>query len=224
MEPFVLDPRRTRDISAQLLDAQGLLRVVPASVLHLTTEAERMLFGVRHGVYGLPTLELCDYLRHRIAGRRAIEIGAGTGVLAQALGIPATDNRQQEEPAIAAHYERLGQPTVPYGDQVEKLDAASAIEKYRPEVVVACWVTHRFDASQPDRGGSTSGVDEAAVIGSCQEYIFVGNEHVHRHKPIWALRHEKLTPPWLYSRAANGSPDFIAIWKRDALDAAGRRD
>jgi hypothetical protein len=57
-------------------------------------------------------------------------------------------------------------------------------------------------------------VDEAAIIASCEEYISIGNERVHAAKPIWALPHEKLTPPWLYSRALNGSADFIASWRR----------
>jgi len=65
------------------------------------------------------------------------------------------------------------------------------------------------------RGGGSSGVDEEAIIASCDEYIFVGNEHVHAPKPIWSLPHEKLTPPWLYSRAVNGSRDFIGIWRRE---------
>lgn len=172
-----------------------------------------MLFGVRNGVYGLPTAELCDFLRGRIGGRTAIEIGAGTGALARALGIVATDNRQQEGAAVRAHYQRLGQPTVPYGPNVEKLDAHRAVERHRPQVVIACWVTHRFDPKAPDAGGSETGVDEAAIIASCEEYIFIGNEHVHHYKPIWKLPHEKLTPSWLYSRAINGTRDFIGIWR-----------
>lgn len=174
-----------------------------------------MLFGVRHGLYGFPTEELCSFLRVRIRGRQAIEIGSGHGVLAKALGIPATDNRQQEDAEVRAHYAAIRQPTVPYGEHVEKLDAAAAVEKYRPAVVVACWITHRFDPSRPDAGGSATGVDEVAIIASCDEYIFIGNERVHAHKPIWALPHEKLTPPWLYSRAINGSRDFIGIWRRE---------
>lgn len=172
------------------------------------------MFGVRNGVYSIPTIELVDFLRTRIGGRRAIEIGAGTGELAKALGIPATDNRQQEEPGLKAYYAQLGQPTVPYGDHVERLDASEAVAKYKPEVVIACWVTHRFDPARESAGGSTSGVDEAAIIAACDEYIFIGNEQVHAQKPIWALPHEKATPPWIYSRAANGSPDFVATWRR----------
>lgn len=174
-----------------------------------------MLFGVRHGLYSFPTEELCSFLQERIAGRSAIEIGAGHGLLARTLSIPATDNRQQEDDKVKSYYEVIGHPTVPYGDNVEKLDARAAVERYRPNVVVACWVTHRFDASRPDAEGSVEGVDEATIISSCDEYIFVGNEQVHSRKPILALPHERFYPSWVYSRAINGSRDFIAIWRRD---------
>jgi hypothetical protein len=215
MDTFTIDPNRVGDLSNRLLDAQGRLRVVLARELEFTTPEERLLFGVRHGIFGFPTQELVDFLRTRIAGRTAIEIGSGHGVLAQALGIPATDNRQQEDEDIRACYRAIGQFTVPYGDHVEKLDAAAALAAYRPQVVIACWVTHRFEADRVHAGGSSTGVDEAAVIAECDEYIFIGNERVHAHKPIWALPHEKLTPPWMFSRAVNGSADFVAIWRRD---------
>lgn len=215
MDPYILDLAKVRDILGMLLDEQRCLRVVPARILEGTTPQERLLFGVRHGVYSFPTVDLCSFLRSHIRGRRAIEIGSGHGALARALAIPATDNRQQEDEGMKAHYAALRQPTVPYGEHVEKLDATAAVEKYRPDVVIGCWVTHRFDPGRPHAGGSTSGVDEAAIIAACDEYIFVGNEHVHAHKPIWSLPHEKLTPPWLYSRAVNGSRDFIGIWRRE---------
>lgn len=212
-EAFVLDPKKTRDLAHLLLDAKGQLLVRDARELAQTTAEERLLFGVRHGIYGLPTTELLKFLRARLAGRSAIEIGAGHGMLAQALSIPATDNRQQEDPTIGAYYQSIGQPTIHYGNHVEKLDAERAVAKYRPQVVIACWVTHRFDEAAPQRGGSVTGVDEAAILRNCEEYIFIGNEQVHRCKPILSLPHEKITPPWLYSRALNGSPDFIAIWR-----------
>ncbi|QHE89225.1 hypothetical protein [Hydrogenophaga sp. BPS33] len=213
MDAYLVNPSGTRDIASLMLDECRQLKVVSASTLAATTAQERLLFGVQHGLYSFPTEELCQFLRSRIAGRSAIEIGAGHGVLAKALGIPATDNRQQEEPAIKAHYAGLGQPTVPYGDHVEKLDAHAAVEKFRPSVVVACWTTHRFDPARPHAGGSAFGVNEKRLIESCDEYIFIGNEHVHREKSIWTLPHEKITPPWVYSRAVNGTPDFIAIWR-----------
>lgn len=214
MAMYHLNPAKIRDISSLLLDESKTLQVVSAGTLKSTTKEERLLFGVRHGLYSFPTQELCSYLKDRIAGRSAIEIGAGHGKLAQALGIPATDNRQQEDAALRQHYARLGQPIVPYGRNVEKLDAAAAVAKHKPQVVIACWVTHRFDPRRAEAEGSVTGVDEEAIIASCEEYIFIGNEQVHAGKSIWALPHEKMTPPWLYSRAGNGHPEFIASWRR----------
>jgi hypothetical protein len=219
MDLYFTNASSVRDISSLLLDKHGRLRVVPARVLATTTAQERLVFGVRHGLYSFPTEELCAFLRAFIRGKTAIEIGAGHGALAQALSIPATDNRQQEEASVKAHYRQISQPTVPYGEHVEKLDAADAVEKYRPNVVIACWVTHLFDSNRPQAGGNVFGVDEAKLIASCDEYVFIGNEQVHAHKPIWAISHQRLEPPWLYSRAVNGSPDFIVIWRRTPVKA-----
>ena len=214
MDVYLTAPASLRDISSLLLDSHGRLRVVSARDLEGTTAQERLVFGVRHGLYSFPTEELCDFLRARIQGKTAIEIGVGHGVLAGALSIPATDNRQQEEAAVKAHYRQIGQPTVRYGEHVEKLDAVAAVQRYRPNIVIACWVTHLFDADRPHAGGNIFGVDEATLIASCDEYIFIGNERVHANKPIWTIPHEKLTPSWLYSRAVNGRRDFIATWRR----------
>lgn len=220
MEAYSLDPNRIRDISPLLLDDKKRLRVVPSAVFERTTPEERLLFGVRHGLYSFPTEELCAYLLERIQGRSAIEIGAGHGVLSGALSIRATDNRQQEQPELGQRYQEMGQPTVPYGANVERLDAVAAVKKYKPSVVISCWVTHRFDPDRPHAGGNPTGVDEAAIIDLCDEYISVGNEHVHAPKPIWALPHEKLNPPWIYSRAVNGSKDYVAIWRRSGASKA----
>ena len=213
----VLDPRDVRDIAPLMLDSQGRLKVVEASVLTQTTRNERALFGVRHGLYSFPTTELVAFLRTLIADRTAIEIGAGHGQLAQALGIPATDSRQQEELTIKAYYEALRQPTVPYGNHVEKLDALQAIARYRPQVVIGCWVTHRYRPDRHEAGGNQDGIDEEAVLAGCETYVVVGNEKVHASKSLWGSHaFEKLTPEWLFSRAVNGSPEFIAIWQNPA--------
>lgn len=189
MDTYLADPASIRDISPLLLDTHGRLRVVPAIILAETTAQERLLFGVRQGLYSFPTEELCDFLRNRINGKVAIEVGAGHGTLAKALNIPATDSRVQEEAAVIAHYQQIGQTTVPYGEHVEKPGAMSAVQKYKPNVVIGCWVTHVFDERRPDAGGNMFGIDEAKLIDSCDEYIVVGNEQVHAHKPIWAIQH-----------------------------------
>lgn len=214
MHSVVIDPNAVRDLGPLVLDDRGHPRVLPASFYAETTREERALLGLRCGAYGLPTVELVAYLQSIIAGRSALEIGSGNGVLARALDIPATDNRQQDAPDIRKYYEALGQPTIRYGDNVEALDAHAAVARYRPQVVIASWVTHRYDPCRHWAGGNQDGVTEEDIIANCDAYVFIGNESVHRAKSIWAQPHQRWSPPWLYSRAVNGSQDFIAIWER----------
>jgi hypothetical protein len=209
---LILDPDEIRDISGEVLDSQGRMRVLPAAYWAGTTIPERALFGHRHGIYSFPTEELVAHLREVIGGRTAVEIGAGHGVLAEALDIPATDNRQQEMPRYRAVYELSGQPPVRYGPNIIDCDAAEAIRRYRPQVVIGCWVTHLYDPDRHEAGGNEIGIDEDAVIGGCETYVLIGNEHVHRAKPVLAWVDEITYPEWLYSRAHNGARDFIATW------------
>jgi hypothetical protein len=218
----VLDPSKIRDISKQFMDDQGRLRVVPAADYANTTLEERAMFGVRNAFYGFLTAELIEFLTAFINGRSAIEIGAGHGELAAALGIPATDNHQQTWPNIAAYYQLLNQPCVQYGANVEKLDALAAIAKYQPQVVIGCWVTHKYDPTRHEAGGNEDGIPEETVIANCDAYLMIGNEQVHAKKSIWKLPHRKVHPPWLYSRAVNGSPNFIAIWENPQARQSGQ--
>jgi hypothetical protein len=209
----VFDPRQIRDIAPDMLDAPGRPRVLPAAFYRTTTPTERALVCQRNGIYGLPTTELIDFLTDAIGGRTAIEIGAGHGGLAAALGIPATDSKMQDDPLVRLVYDAAGQPPVQYGSNVERLNAAEAIAHYRPQVVVACWVTHLYDERRHEAGGNMFGVDEDQVLDNCESYIFIGNSYVHRGKTIWNRPHAKIEPDWVYSRTINGSADFIAVWE-----------
>ncbi|MCC5612034.1 hypothetical protein LC612_36205 [Nostoc sp. CHAB 5834] len=211
----VIDKRDVTDLSPLLLDATGNLKVVDSRVLQGTSLTDRVAFGVVNGLYLLPTTELIAALKLAIEGRSAIEIGSGGGLLAQSLGIPATDNKMQDWPHIRALYESMGQKAVPYGKNVEELDAVAAVRKYRPQVVIASWVTHKYDPNRQQAGGNEYGVIEEDILGACETYIFIGNRKVHAHKSIWARPHTLIEPPWLYSRAFNGTPDFIAIWGQE---------
>lgn len=206
-----------RDLTPQVFDENGQLRVMPAKFYEGTSNLERAMLGARTGVYGLPTVELVAWLVKYIAGRSAIEVGAGTGILAAALGIPATDNLMQNWPAIKAHYLQLGQSVVPYGKNVENLPAADAVAKYSPQVVIASWVTHLYDPARHEAGGNMYGVAEEEIVQNCDAYVFIGNTHVHRDKPILSIPHETFKFPWLFSRAHNGSAEFIKVWERARL-------
>lgn len=206
---------RARDISPDVLDEQGRLRILPAEYWRTTTAAERALLCVRRALYCIPTVELVARLRELIGSRKAIEIGSGNGVLAAALGIPATDNRMQEMPRYRQVYESMGQPTITYGANVDPYDAHAAVRLYRPQVVVAAWVTHKYERLRHEAGGNEIGVDEDRIIDSVESYIVIGNRGVHAGKKIWGRPHTIEHPDYLYSRAMNGLPDFIAEWKRE---------
>jgi len=212
-----LDPARVRDISPYVLDSAGRVRVLPSEFWASTTIEERALFGHRYGIYNFPTVELVDFLRDYIGDRRAIEIGAGHGVLAQALDIRATDNCMQRKAKYRRIYRATGQPTVPYGRNVIEIDAHDAVRRYDPDVVIGCWITHRYDPGRHYAGGNEIGVDEADVIRHCLQYIMIGNTAVHALKPIWELPHIISYPSFVFSRSANGSPDFLAVWGRGNL-------
>lgn len=212
---LVLDTHNARDLAPDVRGPDGRTRVMPAAFYAGTTDVERTLYATTRGIYGLPTVELVDRLHELIAGRPAIEIGAGEGVLAEALGIPATDNRQHERPEVALHYAMCRQPTVPYGPNIIAMSAQQAVRHYRPSVVVGSWVTARYDANRPGRNkGNPGGVDERDVLANCDTYVLVGNTEVHSISALWDLPHTIEHPPYLYSRAFNGSPDFIAVWHR----------
>lgn len=194
------------------LNAEGRLQVLPASFWSNFNQAEIAYFCVARGFYCLPTTELVDWLLARIAGRTAIEIGAGNGVLAETLGIPGTDNQMQNWPEIRNVYLAAGQAPVPYGENVLPMDALAAVGHYHPQVVIAAWVTHRWSAKEAWREGNQWGVEEREIIKRA-EYIHIGNRHVHRNKPALDVDHEDVEAPWLISRAMNGTPNVISIWR-----------
>ncbi len=209
---YGVDPN-ARDLSPQALNPAGRLKVLPTAFWAGTTPAERFRFGVRHGLYSFPTVELVAQLKQIIDGRTAIEIGAGHGQLAHALGIIGTDSKEQEATGIKVAYALQGQQTVKYGPSVVKMDGNSAVRHFKPQVVIACWVTQDATADEWEYGlGKGNGIDEADILTQCETYIFIGNEEVHKGKRIWSLPHTIAYPEYVVSRAVNGSRDFLAVW------------
>lgn len=208
-----MDVSKTRDISGEVLDERGRIQVLDQKYWATTTQQERMLFGHRNGIYGFPTVELVERLEEIIGQRSAIEIGAGHGVLAEALGIVATDSKQQLMPKYRVIYLASGQPPVQYGPNIEEIHASRAVRKYKPDVVIGSWVTHKWDARRPDAGGNEDGVDMSDILLNCKLLVLIGNRHTHRNNGLWKREHTIETPDWLYSRKHHDEPDFIATWK-----------
>lgn len=209
-----IDAGQVRDISPLVLDARGRMRLLPSEFWAGTTPDERAAFGHRHGIYLFPTVELVAHLREIIDGRRAIEIGAGNGVMAFALGIPATDSRMQATKKIGHIYNATGQPSVSYGRNIIPRSAFESVRRYEPDVVIGAWITHKYTPARHWAGGNEWGVDEADVIEHCDQYLHLGNDEVHSNKDIWRLPHTKTRHDFIYSRAANGTEDFLASWAR----------
>ncbi|EMK1731203.1 hypothetical protein V8N76_004508 [Salmonella enterica] len=187
--PIRGDIRLPEDLHT-LFDEDLVLRPMPMAWWQALSADQRAMIGHVAGLYSFPTLELVETLRGIIAGRESqtIEIGAGNGGLCRALGIRGTDNYHQEGGTLSSqYYDANGVPPVQYGDHVERIQATDAMRKFKPKVVISCWVTHKWDPRRPHLKGNMYGVDEHYILNRCDEYIFIGSgTPSHRHKPIFA--------------------------------------
>lgn len=202
----------------------GELMVMPATFYAQFDQTKLRVFCHKHALYTLPTVELIAWLRERIGGRSAIEIGAGQGAIGRALGIPRTDSYMQQRPEVAQLYRMTGQPTVTYPKDVEKLDAIKALRKYRPQVVIGSWITQKYMEGPAYRqNASVYGPDEQQILARCEEYIHIGNEAPHGDKRILDRLAEKHRLPFLYSRAQTPELNIVYIFRGDkATDEKGR--
>lgn len=196
-----------------LLDGLGLVRVTPARVYHQLDPLELRIWAHKHAVYQFPTLELIDWLRDQIGGEKAIEIGAGHGAIARALGILATDSYQQADPLMQALYGAMGQPVIQYPADVKKADAGEAVRLNSPHTVIGAWVTQKYKAG--DVNGNIWGVDEEWLLKRVKRYILIGNAKIHGDKRIMRHPHLEFEFPWLVSRASAPELNRIYVWERD---------
>lgn len=208
----------------RLFDESGVLQPMPAKWWAKQSREAKMVFGHQHALYSFPTQQGIDTIKTWIGDREALEIGAGNGGYCKALGIRGTDNKMQEWPEIKDHYTAHGQPAIKYGPHVEEIGGNDAVNLYRPQVVLAAWVTHKSMDDRPECRGNYWGVSEHAILPLVEEYIFIGNTNTHQMKPLFHdLENGKITThyveefyvgvPWIQSRASGGL-DFIMRIKR----------
>lgn len=216
-QPPVLEARDRVEICADLdklaHDRQGRLQVVPAAAYRERPQMNLTVWCLLRGYYCLPTTELMDALAELLPPARVIEVGAGNGCLGRALGVPCTDDHQQEEPERRAYLAALGQAVVPYGEDVERLTAAHAVAKYSPSVVVAAWVTHVYEPQRHAAGGNVGGIDEVALLGHVNRYVHVGHRRVHQGKAILSRPHREIALPGIVSRALDVEHNVIWVWE-----------
>lgn len=214
MQIEVFDKDEINDISEYLLNEDGKLKLLPAEYYNNLKRSDFRVFCHTYGRYGIPTIELINYLKNVIGSRRAIEIGSGAGDLGLYLGnIPMTDNKQQEWRSIALRYKIMGQPVIKYPKDVEKIDALDAVKKYEPQVVVASWITP-YSPVEVSFGSNPHGVREQEILDLVDTFIIVGNLDTHWDKPIMKIKHEELYFDWLVSRGKNQNNNRIFIWNK----------
>jgi len=206
----VIDPAHIRDITSQVFHPNGEWRLRNDAYWKTTTPNERALLGHVHGLYHLPTRELCEWLFDHCKGQDAIELCAGRGLLCEALGIPGYDNMMQSWKSIANKYAAMGQPTIKYGKHVREGDANAVARERKPDIIITAWMTHRYDPRQHERGGNEHGPDHVQLLTQCRELIFIGNMRTHQHHPLLRYEHKRIPVP-VYSRAQGGE-DFAAIF------------
>ena len=175
------------------------------------------IWAQKNARYVFPTTELVAWLKGFIARRKAIEVGAGMGDLGKAVGIQMTDSHVQTSPELRLYYQMSQCAITEPPADVEKIDAVMAVEKYNPDVVVAGFLTQRFepgDDGTPKVNSSVYGPNEFEILAhpSVQAYVHVGNIGPHGDKRILKLPHKTLYFPWLVTRAFDQSKNVIYVW------------
>lgn len=201
-----------------LFDDKKQFRVASAESLSKIPPRHLQLFGHRHGIYSFPTDRLAQWLKAHFDMNKAIEIGSGNGALAKYLDIPATDSRMHERPEVKLLYGLSGQPVTKYGPNVLKYDAVEAVKKFRPETVIAQWVTHKYNPAEHEKGGNVYGIDEEFIINNVKYYVFIGNTFTHGKKLILKYPHESYRMQWIFSRSQHPHLNIIHIWKNNNYD------
>lgn len=172
---------------------------------YFSAEAIRLFMHFK-AIYCLPTQELIDFLKDQVGDKSAIEIGCGLGIIGKALNIPATDNLLQSRPEIKLLYSLTGQPTIKYPKHVIKFDGVEAVKHYKPQVAIGAFITHKWNG----KSGNQWAIEEPKILPLVEKYIHVGDEEIHKEKPLMKMPFTKYTPQWLLARGKNA---FIGVWE-----------
>jgi hypothetical protein len=202
------------NIAKEILMDNNKLKLLPAEHYKKYKQEDFRCFCNKYARYGIPTIELVEYLNNIINGRDAIEVGAGHGDLGHYLQIPMTDNKQQEHPYIKKIYDEMRQPVIKYPDDVEKIEALKAIKKYKPKVVIGSWITTYSPHHSVKYGSSPFGFKESAMLKLIDTFIIIGNMNIHGDKPIRMNDHILVIEPWIISRASDETKNCIFVWSK----------
>jgi len=197
---------------SEIFYPNGKLRPLPASWWLEKGFTFRRSFLHFRAQYFLPTLESIGFI-HSLIGdpKNCIEVGAGNGWLGYLLGVRMTDSWLQRKPEVAQIYEGSKQPTIEYGLDVEKLDAISAVKKYKPDTVIASWVSDLLNLSW----SNPYAIDEVEMMNHCRRYIFIGTRQQHHYKALiksWP-KTKQYQGRGLLSRSKDDSQNLIWVFE-----------
>lgn len=213
MNVFAL-PCRREDVlylDDVLLSSDGRIKLLPAAKYHEIDYCHLMAWGGMRARYTFPTIELVEWLKDKIAGREALEIGAGNGDLGYHLGIRRIDNYSQLQPDVILWYALHGMEVTQPTPDVEEIDAIDAINKYRPKVVVGSFITQK-SYGDVKNSGNVYGPEEENILQGTDCYIHVGNENAHGDKRILRHPHQKFKFPWIVTKTIDQSKNVIYQW------------
>lgn len=194
-----------------LLDGDRI-KLLPASFYDQFEWMDLRIWCQARAFYTIPTVELIDWLKAQIGDRSAIEVAAGNSSIGFHLGIRASDSYHQHLPEMLLYYAAHGQPVTNPSPEVEKLEAVEAVEKYKPQVVIASWLTQKYQAGDESKGVNSSiyGAKESEILDRVETYIHVGSKSSHGDKRILQYPHEEVILPGLITRGAGQS--IIYVW------------
>jgi hypothetical protein len=164
--------------------------------------------------YNVPTWELIEWLQGETERCTLLEVGAGAGDLWQS-GAIQTDSKIQADPKARGFWEAMGQPPIVYPEWVKKMDAITAARTYKPDVILASWVTQCLRPTDPVGSmGCMFGPDLLHLKNMCKRLIYIGNRTTHGDMRLLREPHRELSFPWLYSRAQDVDGNRIWIFER----------
>ena len=235
-----VDWKRAHDIIENVCASDKRIYPIPFSFIKNDNLDTLNIVMQALGLYTFPTYELCEWLESQIDDNpeyephSAIEICAGTGWIGRQLGIPSTDIKNMENPIVKnVMLEQLGIPTI-YTDDVEKLEASEAVNKYSPDIVIGSYVTSKQLMDKIDKkraitigmkmphGGVIEqnlmdivrkeirvGVNVQYIIRKVYKTILIINGRTHMHEPYLSIPHESLSFPWLITRGDNSQSRIL---------------
>lgn len=212
---FISNAPDTSYLDKELFDDKKNLKIKDASFYESIPHEHLVVWCHFNGIYGLVTTELIIWLKTQMILNKTIEIGAGNDSIGRELGIPFTDLCIMKNPLVQAMYLLQGQPVTEYPNDIIKMEGSDAIKKYKPDVVIGCWVTQIYkEEDGPTQASSMFGFDEEFIIKNVKKYIVIGNEKVHGTKRILSESHQTLKFPWLFSRSVYPDDNLIYIWEQ----------